>query len=248
MTELFSFTESAGAMHIVSAGHGEFDHIEVQENDGTIASPVDMTSNKKLYIRLKASVPMAMRISLIDINGVEAGNNNLPAVFDKQISTSWQIFSVDYTGNLVGTWFSQGNLDVTKISKIALRPNPAFASNPIFGYTSAFKGTIDVDWVVLGDTTGCWGSTVTGIEELSQKVSLKVQPNPFGDEATLIINGGNNEMANIIIYDLSGREVFNDNMKIQNNQLYIGKDLQTGMYLVQITQNNQTQTVKIVKQ
>ncbi len=244
---VFSFTESAGSLHVTSAGHGEFDYVSVQANDGTIAAPVDMTTNKTLYIKVKASVPMGLRISLIDINDVEAGNNSLPAVFDKSITTSWQTFAIDYTGKLAGTWFSKGNLDATKISKISLRPNPAFASNPIFGYTTAFKGTLDIDWVVLGDTSGCWGS-LTGIENLIQSKTYQVAPNPFTNETALMISGNNNESATVVVYDLSGRQVFNEILKIENNKISIGKDLQTGMYLVQVTQENQTQTIKIIKQ
>ncbi|MCX6181856.1 MAG: PKD domain-containing protein [Bacteroidetes bacterium] len=244
---VFTLAEAANVMTITSTGHGEFDHIEIQANDGVIASPVDMTTAQTLEIKIKASSAMGVRISLIDINDIEAGNNNLPAIFDKQITTSWQTFKIDYTGKLVGTWFSKGNLDVTKISKITLRPNPAFASNPIFGYTSAFKGTIDVEFVILGDSTGC-ANVWTGVEEVQQTNMHSVFPNPFSTETSITIDGNNNTPTHLVIYDLSGREVFNENVKIENAKITFGQNLQSGMYLVQITQNNEVQTMKIVKQ
>jgi PKD repeat protein len=243
---VFSFAESSGTLKIISTGHGEYDYIAIAANDGTIAAPVDMTSNKKLYLRAKASTNMGLRISLTDINDVEAGNNDLPAVFDKTITTSWQTFSVDYTGKLTGVWFSKGNLDATKISKIILRPNPAFASFPIGGFNSAFKGTLELEWAILGDTTGCWSIT-TGVEELTKNTTYNLYPNPFSNETELIING-NNEATTISVYDLSGRQVFNETVKSENNKISLGKDLQSGMYLIYITQNNTTQTMKIVKQ
>ncbi|MFM7023402.1 MAG: PKD domain-containing protein [Flavobacteriales bacterium] len=243
---VFTFAESSGALKITSAGHGEYDYISLAANDGTIAAPVDMTSNKKLYLRAKASTSMALRISIMDINDVETGNNDLPAVFDKTITTSWQTFSVDYTGKMTGVWFGKGNLDATKISKIILRPNPAFASFPVGSFNSAFKGTLELEWAVLGDTTGCWSSgSTTVINEIKQP-SYQVFPNPFSNETSVFIP--ENKAAHIVICDLSGREIFNQNVKIENNHFVIGNDLQSGLYLVKITQGDHSETLKIIKQ
>src|SRR6266487_847093 len=80
---------------------------------------------------------------------------------------------------------------------------------------------------------------------VANDISVKVFPNPSSNEFTINLSGKYTTQATVIVVDLSGREV----QKFENvsGVLKFGKELKSGIYMVQVIQNNQQKTFKIVK-
>jgi hypothetical protein len=81
--------------------------------------------------------------------------------------------------------------------------------------------------------------------------TYQAYPNPFSDILNIIINIKEPDTyLKLSVYDLLGREIYQEiinEIKEINSITYDGKNLTSGIYLVKITHNNKSQTLKIVK-
>lgn len=81
----------------------------------------------------------------------------------------------------------------------------------------------------------------------SDEMKVVVYPNPFSSEFGIIITGRMGESADLYIYDLAGKIVF-EKWGIGNNELAIlNPDLYSGMYLLKVIRGEQIQFVKVIK-
>jgi len=76
-------------------------------------------------------------------------------------------------------------------------------------------------------------------------VTVKVFPNPSPNEFTLNLSGKYAAQASVSVFDLSGKQL----QKFENvsGELRFGKELKPGIYMVQVIQNNEKKTFKLVK-
>jgi N-acetyl-anhydromuramyl-L-alanine amidase AmpD len=89
---------------------------------------------------------------------------------------------------------------------------------------------------------------ITAINDIS-KENLSVYPNPFIDDITLTLNTAN--QVNIILFDVHGKIVVNQNSTPKNKQIQldlIKYKLNSGLYLLKVTGENTTQTIRLIKQ
>ena len=70
----------------------------------------------------------------------------------------------------------------------------------------------------------------------SKNISLQLYPNPFTDECVLKFDKGITGKAIIHVTDAQGRLVVS--MNVNNSNAHFGKELKTGIYFVQVIQNN----------
>lgn len=105
---------------------------------------INAASNPKFYIKVKAENSPQMRIDLKDINGYSTSAYSAFII----PNTDYQIFEIDFTGNLVDGGYggpcTSGPcpLDATQLTGIAIYLNPG---------TGAYNGTIDIEWLSLGE-------------------------------------------------------------------------------------------------
>jgi PKD repeat protein len=155
-------------LKITSTGNQNYDFASIAINDGNMAKSIDISTNPVLYIRAKASVPMALRVSLEDTKGVQVQTSNLQnnikvydplsGSFNFPVGTSWKVYKVNYAKNFWDEWITKSKVDSTHMAKVILRPNPAWGTFPIFGFTSSFVGTLWIDYILIaGDTSTCLG-------------------------------------------------------------------------------------------
>ena len=85
--------------------------------------------------------------------------------------------------------------------------------------------------------------------KVSDKSVLKISayPNPSSETFTLVLEGGSNEKIAIVVTDLLGRKVYQAQADMMK-QYKFGSEFKTGIYLLQVTQGNQKQTIKLVKE
>jgi hypothetical protein len=96
-------------------------------------------------------------------------------------------------------------------------------------------------------------STITANDKTLNQVSFlfeaKMYPNPFTDVIRMNVSSDDMEsLVSISVYDATGRLVENQTMNLtQQAELQLGENYQPGVYHVNITQNEYTETKRIVK-
>lgn len=81
----------------------------------------------------------------------------------------------------------------------------------------------------------------------TEEMKFVVYPNPFSSEFGIVITGRVGESADLYIFDLAGKLVF-EKLGIENNELEVlSPDLYSGMYLVKIVRGGQVQFTKVIK-
>ena len=77
-------------------------------------------------------------------------------------------------------------------------------------------------------------------------LKLQALPNPTRTNFTLNLQGGSQENAQIVVTDMLGKKVYQTTGS-SNRQYTFGQELKSGVYIVQVMQGKQTQTLKLVK-
>ena len=73
-------------------------------------------------------------------------------------------------------------------------------------------------------------------------------PNPSRNYFTLKIQSNSNEVVQLRVLDVSGRIVDTRNGMAANTTFQIGHNFQAGIYLVEVSQGKQRQTLKLIRQ
>jgi hypothetical protein len=94
----------------------------------------------------------------------------------------------------------------------------------------------------------------TGINDLSNEISLIAYPNPFNETATVIYNLQNAVSVELTLVDVLGKQIViqpKENMQTGKHELTINKgelNLATGIYILRLTSNNKSMFTKLTVQ
>ena len=81
-----------------------------------------------------------------------------------------------------------------------------------------------------------------------KEFDLLLYPNPFSDQFHIQVRSARTDQINIRLLDLTGK-VINQTLGVQpGDEMKLGSDLAPGIYLVEVTQNDVTKVIKMVKQ
>jgi hypothetical protein len=86
-----------------------------------------------------------------------------------------------------------------------------------------------------------------GDDDHHHHFECKILPNPSNHYFTIEVTSTNEEKVEAVLLDLNGRRISKLNT-VKNSTLRFGEDLRPGVYMVQITQGDQQQTMKVIKQ
>ena len=89
------------------------------------------------------------------------------------------------------------------------------------------------------------GSVSVGTSELQNELGLVVGPNPVRDELQIVFNEESNQVKEISLLDLSGREI--QHMSTTRNLSIDVADLPAGTYLVRVNDGQSIVTRKVLK-
>jgi len=90
-------------------------------------------------------------------------------------------------------------------------------------------------------------SLVSIDETLTSNNSMSIVPNPATNQIRIAVSGLSTSLAEVHIYDLAGKEVFNTKKTIADGQLELKLDhFQSGLYLVRLATEGQTFTQKLI--
>ena len=107
-------------------------------------------------------------------------------------------------------------------------------------------------WSEYGDACN-WTVGTVGVRLINENAvsianenfNIKAYPNPFENQITLSLSNENIK-SDIMVYDMTGKLI--QQVSTQENILEIGNQFTTGVYLVQITQGQETKNIRVVKQ
>ena len=83
---------------------------------------------------------------------------------------------------------------------------------------------------------------------INNNLFIQAYPNPSAIEFNLVLTGYSKETIVIIVTDIMGRKVYQAEANNSKQQYRFGNDLKPGIYIVQVTQGNQKQSIKIIKE
>lgn len=161
---VFGVNQSGSNLIIESAGHDEWAGAKYQFNDGVNATPISMTKNDTVYIRVKAdyngNVKPRLGFGLSDVNGVGPNNELYNSGNVVTLTNDWQI--VKFT---VKNWTMEwgdpndpnlgSDMDSMQVAYLNFAPNNGFASQKNENsdgdtIVAAFSGKIYVDYIGVG--------------------------------------------------------------------------------------------------
>ncbi len=154
----FAHAEAGSDWTISNNGYGEWQNFVYELNNTTTAMPINFqcaAHTPVLKVRAKASANCLLSIAMVDNNGRVVDNYN---GLNLELTTSYQTFSIDFSGRFRNYYsVNPGILDSSSITGLQLSVNPGFFSYPITGangtYNAYFPGTIDIDWIGIGDNS-----------------------------------------------------------------------------------------------
>ncbi len=125
-----------------------------------LGANLNIQSDPRLMVKVRASKEMALRITIRDINNTTALTDDLqeaPNSFDLIVNTEWQEFTINFEGNFMDSWIFTGNaLNPQSITHVEFIPHPE--EHPISGFDNVFEGQFEVDYVLIGgDASACLG-------------------------------------------------------------------------------------------
>ena len=80
----------------------------------------------------------------------------------------------------------------------------------------------------------------------SKPLHLKAYPNPSATNFNLMVDGGNSEKINVLVYSFDGKMMYQSS-GYSNTNYSFGNNFMPGMYILKVVQGNATQTLKLVK-
>jgi len=165
----FSHSETGTSWNISNAGYTEWDNFLYTLNSEGAAAPLNFScsvNKPTVYIKAKASDKALLRVAMVDANGL--ATDNVPT-YNLELTNSYKTFTINYSGSLRNYYSSTpGFLDSTKISKLQFFINPGYVSYPYVGvnktYNSAFNGTVNIDYIGIGDNSCATSLPVNFVE------------------------------------------------------------------------------------
>ncbi len=245
----FSHTEAGTDWTISNTGYGEWSNFTYTLNNGSTVSPINFqcAANKPVVkIRAKASGNCLLRLTLVDVNGRSV--DNIGAI-DLELTSTYQTFTINFAGKFRNyNSGSPGLLDSTNITKLQFYVNPGYYTYPITGtnatYNSSFSGTVNIDWIGIGNT--CSAPVVTDIET-SESRAYSISPNPFAEETSLNLQAWRGEKVSLKIADMQGTVVYANDQQNVEDVITLGQSFAAGVYIVTAVHDNQLATFKMVK-
>jgi hypothetical protein len=76
---------------------------------------------------------------------------------------------------------------------------------------------------------------------------VQVNPNPYSDQTLLTITNAKSQYVRVMIVDVNGKTVYENNYFPNNNSLPVGEGLASGTYFLKVIEVEEIRTIKIIK-
>jgi len=162
------------------------------------------------------------------------------------IVTTSKILQVN-TGSTfdITTWYN-ANANTTVASNAGLLINPYDVSNA--------TNYVGLDYRPGSTSIVATGADFADINTLANttfennEITLKIAPNPFGNNFKLYLSSPSSEDVKVSIYDMTGRLIESQNIEFLNvNNQEFGSDYNAGVYIVVVKQGEISKSYHIIK-
>ena len=123
----------------------------------------------------------------------------------------------------------------------------AGATGQLFTPTITGNYAVVVNSINCVDTSDCYFVDLVGIDDLAQNIQIAVYPNPAGaDQGTVLIEVANTPNYNIVIRDLTGKMVYNQNeVSVMQTEIDI-TEFAAGTFFIEIQTKQGSTFTKLV--
>jgi hypothetical protein len=203
----------------------------------------------RLTITATSGTPMAYGFQMIDIRKKDSANVKgfLPKTSQAMdigidtIAASGRVYAehnAKLASNIINVKWKAPATDLGTIVFYA-------AGNAVnsSGNTAGDNGTASVSVQITSPIS-------SGVNELADNINIQISPNPTPSVAALRLESRINKAVKVQIVDLTGRAVFSENwgISIGANQRSIDlKDFAKGVYMIQIIDNQNVVSKKVIK-
>ena len=192
-------------------------------------------------------------ISAIDATtyniGVSSGNLDDTTQEDATVltigTTAFVVFNYDLDTDTIELWVNPALGTSEPAANITTAST--FSGNTLSQFmlrqdSAAETPTMVVDELRIGTTWADVAPSTLGTDSFSNETSFSVYPNPVNN-GVINITSKSNSAINVTVFDILGKQVLSNT--ISNNRLNVST-LKSGVYIVNIEQDNSTTTKKLV--
>ena len=161
--------------------------------------------------------------------GLKAGKHYITGLFFQQAGGA--VFTVSYASN--------------GIVKQAIPASALYRTSTTTTVRSGdFNNGITQNTAVNNVNT----TDANGVDTRNQNKAFNINtfPNPFTNEFTLKVEGGNSEKLEILVMDAAGRTVY-QSIGTTDNKYKLGNNFVRGLYIIKVIQGNAVRTLKLIK-
>jgi serine protease AprX len=213
-------------------------------------------------ITAPADADSVLTVGAVDSVGVLAGFSSRGPTFDGRIKPNVVARGYQAVFASTGGGITQGNgtsfsSPITAGAVACLwQAHPTKTNMEILAAIeqSASQASNPDSLVGYGIPNFCTASTIlTDIDEMSSGINVfSLYPNPFINSITITCNSNQKQLVQISLIDISGRVVFSENKLLESNSNTITikpeTQLAKGLYVLKLVSNNQSSSIKVIKE
>lgn len=225
----FKFKTHNDALRIKTFQEGahQWHTLDYAFNDGEKETLIDFSeplTDPILKLRIKASDTCRLAISLVDNKGVATVGSIINNVGGLDITAEYQEFEIDFSQLFFQEWEGK-EVDSTNIKFIRIAINQGYKDWPFtnkygFAIDKAFVGTVDIDWISLGQ--GCeiekLEANIVTPNIVCQDSSFTVYNHSHIDLTNATLNWTFGSGENIQEITTNGNEAIEPNFETSGNQ------------------------------
>jgi hypothetical protein len=220
--------------------------------DGSVwCTSVNVTAGQKYNFSAMISSPWLQEKPndpdvYLTIGGVQVGSNFLVEQYTSSGATPYQQLCYTYTIPSSGTMDFCINVK-QRTGGVATTPGSGSYGANGQG-NDVLIDDIKIDLVTgAGCTSGSSCTITTGISTGQGPDSYTNYPSPFNEETVLKVSTSFNTPLSVKIINLKGDSVYESAEFFTNQEISLGKELASGVYMLQINYGTEIQVIKIVK-
>jgi len=196
---------------------------------GAGAGLVDVTTNNKFSIRMKASEAVQVIVYVQEGNAPSwnyslFSNSNITA----DLTTEWQVFTLNSI--LDSNQAKTASIDLSQIGIVAFELGKTDGTN----YDPVTGATVSVDYIKFGEA-------VLGVEDVEAASAVKVYPNPATDVVNVTVGSAN---SNVTLSDVTGKVVASGSGS--GTVVLNTANIPAGLYIASVSSAAGVTTAKVV--
>lgn len=116
-----------------------------------------------------------------------------------------------------------------------------------FGGSGGAVSVVETNQFGQGTAVSTNVSMPSGVKTVNAIGKVDVYPNPFTEETTILFSTPVTSGITLRVTDIHGKELMRLDNQLTNEEIHLGNDLPQGVYLIQATQEDKVQVIRLVK-